>query len=212
MMVNGVSFLLGGSSPFCLASWTKRRSASRPYLKYCQTIHTDPNSAETGHTTFMIHMCCGCRSRSSATIRKQKPESERDAIERTSRIEVASLISAERVRGAGVPNGESSRRSPEARTVKAPGLMRRRLDRVASPEFIALDTSYPERWGEASIACLPCDLLAADFALPQIGKSLPQQVQDDPDLGKIHHALVADDRLRCAQRGRKRELQLHKLA
>ena len=36
-------------------SWLARR----PKEKYCQTIQAVPNSAVTGHTMFMIHMCWG---------------------------------------------------------------------------------------------------------------------------------------------------------
>ena len=50
-----------------------------------------------------------------------------------------------------------------------------------------------------------------DLALPQIGKLLPEQVHDDSERGEIRYVLVADDRLRCAERSRKLECELHDL-
>ena len=46
-----------------------------------------------------------------------------------------------------------------------------------------------------------------DLALPQISKLLPEH--DDSDFGNIRHALVANDRLWCAERSRKLEFELH---
>jgi len=50
-------------------------------VKYCQTIQTVPNNAVTGHTTFMIHMCCLWRTRSAATTTAHTSPSSRKAIE-----------------------------------------------------------------------------------------------------------------------------------